>query len=213
MPIKKPSKLKNIVAVGLTASAIALGAHHIHSSTPQKNVSNNARVVAVSAENAHVSKEPSYTSKNSSSKNSPKAQQSQPFQKSKAVGIIENKSKSADVNYGSKGVGRNLRLNESINIYEKKNKSPFYVAGKKVNEENIIILLKKTPRTQDKMDLLNGFCFRYFKVNAKGEYFDIPQMKKEIKNERLQKMLELFMTKYKDKRLYRGEYIKTKFEY
>ena len=98
------------------------------------------------------------------------------------------------VNKGTKNKDSNFSSRTSLRVFEHKQLSEEYRKGKLMTEKQLIATIFDLPNAQAKLDLIEGFCFRFYVADEHGGHFDIVKMKKEIKNKKLENLLFKFMS-------------------
>jgi hypothetical protein len=101
-----------------------------------------------------------------------------------------------------KNKNSNFSSRTSLRVFEHKQLSEEYRKGKLMTEKQLIATIFDLPNVQAKLDLIEGFCFRFYVADLNGGHFDLEKMKKTVVDKRLRKVLENFM-KNKKKLKYR----------
>lgn len=94
----------------------------------------------------------------------------------------------------------NFSSRTSLRVFEHRNLPEEYRRGKLLTEKQLLETIFELPNVQAKLDLIEGFCFRFYVADQNGGHFDIAKMQKTITNKKLKKVLENFMKNHKDLR-------------
>ncbi len=94
----------------------------------------------------------------------------------------------------------NFSSRTSMRVFEHKDLPEAYKRGKVVSEKQLIDIIFDLPNMEAKLDLIEGFCFKFFVADPNGGHFDLAKMKKTITNKQLERVLENFMKNHKELR-------------
>lgn len=86
----------------------------------------------------------------------------------------------------------------SLRVFEHKDLPIEYKQGKIITEKQLISTISNLPSAQAKLDMIEGFCFRFYVADERGGHFDFAKLQKTITNKKLKKILENFMKNHKE---------------